>query len=97
MRAEWVATCSSGGSLSVLTIAATKVPVAPKNMVRKVENAPPAKTWWRPMAGSLPSTDQTMKAAIANCTTQGGIWMKRTPPRAAPSREPKVKGRIIVV
>jgi hypothetical protein len=46
-----------------LTVAATKLPVAPKNMVRKLENAPAAKTWPRPIAGSRPSTDQMMNPA----------------------------------
>src|SRR3546814_10818711 len=52
MQAEWVATCSRRPKRIDFTMAETKVPVAPKNMVRKLEKAPVATTLKRPGAPS---------------------------------------------
>ena len=64
--AECVATCCTGFNFMVLTIAATKFPVAPMNIDAKLDMTPARKTNFVGMAGIWANTIHKMKNPTDN-------------------------------
>src|SRR6056297_453517 len=65
-----------------------KGPVAPKNMVRKLENAPVRADHFRKIAGGLETIDQMMKSPTPTCTACDGMLTAMEPPSATPMTDP---------